>query len=143
MDYRHHWQDVFIGSLLGTFCSYFSYRQYYPHLGSDDSHLPFSPRIKREEEETLPIHNRRSSSSGQGHEYPPVARVGNNPSGTLSAPKLTRRYTDEPAEYEMDGTVHKAGPPQRNDSHQVWKDGEFAARPEESPAAPSGHAVMP
>ncbi|KAL5529697.1 hypothetical protein ACEPAG_5682 [Sanghuangporus baumii] len=48
MDYRHHWQDVLVGSLLGLVMSFFAYRQYYPPLGSPRSHRPFSPRIRRE-----------------------------------------------------------------------------------------------
>ncbi|KAF8652691.1 hypothetical protein AX16_004196 [Volvariella volvacea WC 439] len=49
MDYRHHWQDVLVGSLLGTVCSYFSYRQYYPSLADELCHRPYSPRIARED----------------------------------------------------------------------------------------------
>ena len=44
-DYRHHWQDVFIGALLGTICAYFAYRQYYPALGHNTCHTPFMTRI--------------------------------------------------------------------------------------------------
>ncbi|KAG9127953.1 hypothetical protein FRC07_007191, partial [Ceratobasidium sp. 392] len=45
MDYRHHWHDVLIGSIVGLVLSYFSYRQYYPGLASPFSHRPYSPRI--------------------------------------------------------------------------------------------------
>ncbi|KAH8809522.1 acid phosphatase/Vanadium-dependent haloperoxidase [Flagelloscypha sp. PMI_526] len=65
MDYRHHWHDVLTGSLLGTVISYFAYRQYYPDLASDISHLPFPPRKARggdesafEEGPGLPLHTR-------------------------------------------------------------------------------------
>ncbi|KAK9768036.1 hypothetical protein K7432_001623 [Basidiobolus ranarum] len=44
-DYRHHWQDVLIGGLIGIITAYFSYRQYYPHLASPKCDKPFSPRI--------------------------------------------------------------------------------------------------
>ena len=42
-----HWQDVLTGSILGTVMTYFAYRQYYPPLNSDVSHIPYSPRHKR------------------------------------------------------------------------------------------------
>ncbi|KAI9279261.1 phosphatidic acid phosphatase type 2/haloperoxidase [Sporodiniella umbellata] len=44
-DYRHHWQDVFIGAILGTVCAYFSYRQFYPSLSQDACHHPFMTRL--------------------------------------------------------------------------------------------------
>ncbi|KAK2460589.1 hypothetical protein APHAL10511_007059 [Amanita phalloides] len=55
MDYRHHWQDVGVGAIVGTVLAYFCYRQYYPSLASELSHCPYGPRIK-EEEEILPTH---------------------------------------------------------------------------------------
>ncbi|KAJ7063168.1 phosphatidic acid phosphatase type 2/haloperoxidase [Mycena amicta] len=57
MDNRHHWQDVLVGSILGTVVSYFAYRQYYPSLASEVSHRPYSPRIS----EDLVSHRRTSS----------------------------------------------------------------------------------
>ena len=47
MDYRHHWHDVLVGSLLGLSLAWFSYRQYYPSLSHPLSHRPYSPRIGR------------------------------------------------------------------------------------------------
>lgn len=44
-DYRHHWQDVFIGGLLGAGCAYFAYRQYYPSLIHVECHNPYSARF--------------------------------------------------------------------------------------------------
>ncbi|ORX46045.1 PAP2-domain-containing protein [Hesseltinella vesiculosa] len=51
-DYRHHWQDVTAGSLLGCACAFFAYRQYHPALGNDLCHLPFPPRFSSD---ILPI----------------------------------------------------------------------------------------
>lgn len=61
MDYRHHWQDVLVGSILGMVVAFFSYRQYYPPLGSEMAHRPYAPRIKRESD-SLPLHNRQHSA---------------------------------------------------------------------------------
>ena len=58
-----HWHDVLVGSLLGLVLSYFSYRQYFPSLADPRAHLPYSPRIKREHDETLPLYHGRQSSS--------------------------------------------------------------------------------
>ncbi|KAF8559833.1 PAP2-domain-containing protein [Imleria badia] len=49
MDYRHHWQDVIAGSILGFVIAYFAYRQYFPSLASPMSHRPYSPRVPRDE----------------------------------------------------------------------------------------------
>ena len=56
MDYRHHWHDVLIGSLLGLSLSWFSYRQYYPPLSHPLSHRPYSPRIGRNRTPLSGIH---------------------------------------------------------------------------------------
>ncbi|KAF8520494.1 phosphatidic acid phosphatase type 2/haloperoxidase [Hysterangium stoloniferum] len=45
MDYRHHWEDVVIGSALGMMTAYFSYRHFFPSLADPASHQPFS-RLK-------------------------------------------------------------------------------------------------
>ncbi|KAJ1310298.1 hypothetical protein OPQ81_007038 [Rhizoctonia solani] len=55
MDYRHHWQDVLVGSIVGLVLSYFSYRQYYPSLASPFSHRPYSPRIPLYEQDQAGI----------------------------------------------------------------------------------------
>lgn len=49
MDYRHHWHDILVGSVLGLVFAYFSYRQYFPPLTSKLAHRPYSPRIQKEE----------------------------------------------------------------------------------------------
>ncbi|CAE6424138.1 unnamed protein product [Rhizoctonia solani] len=99
MDYRHHWQDVLVGSAVGLIFAYFSYRQYYPTLESPLSHKPYSPRIPRDgdhRDSALPLarsddehtsggaYRRFSLGKGQApygggslpygtHAYPPVA----------------------------------------------------------------------
>ncbi|KAK0210616.1 phosphatidic acid phosphatase type 2/haloperoxidase [Desarmillaria ectypa] len=120
MDYRHHWHDVLIGSILGTVLAYFSYRQYYPSLASELSHRPYSPRIPHEPEEGIPLHHRYDSSVDQ--------------SGVqTSRPTLTRRYADDVAPeeaYELDGTVQRNTPP----LEEVWREGASAVV-QEAPAA--------
>lgn len=43
-NYRHHWQDVTVGAIIGTIFAVFAYRQYYPSLGAKKSANPFAPR---------------------------------------------------------------------------------------------------
>ncbi|KAF8602675.1 PAP2-domain-containing protein [Ceratobasidium sp. AG-I] len=68
MDYRHHWQDVLVGSIVGLLLSYFSYRQYYPTLASPFSHRPYSPRIPRylQEEANIPSPEGTPAKMGPG-----------------------------------------------------------------------------
>ncbi|KAG0043348.1 hypothetical protein BGZ83_011520 [Gryganskiella cystojenkinii] len=56
-DYRHHWQDVTAGSLIGSIFAVFAYRQYYPSLAAVKCDCPFSPRVKGGKEQLLPTNN--------------------------------------------------------------------------------------
>ncbi|KAJ2863216.1 hypothetical protein GGH94_003761 [Coemansia aciculifera] len=50
-DYRHHWQDVLAGAILGVFMGWFGYHQYYPSPfdNSEDTSIPYPPRIPEDE----------------------------------------------------------------------------------------------
>ncbi|KAF5365745.1 hypothetical protein D9758_003266 [Tetrapyrgos nigripes] len=115
MDYRHHWQDVLVGSLLGTVMSYFAYRQYYPELSSLVSHLPYSPRLRYhgDNEGVLPLHHHRSPSGSE-------EITGQNGNGRPGQ-NLVRRYTDEPIDYELEQTARRPDPGPLED---IWSEGQ-------------------
>jgi len=102
MDYRHHWQDVIVGSVVGTTLAYFCYRQYYPSLASEVSHLPYGPRIK-EEEDTLPMH-----AESHGPPFEPHTGYADDDSGA-AFPSHS---------YELSGTVPR---PDLGPMEEMWR----------------------
>lgn len=54
MDYRHHWQDVLAGSLLGLIISYLCYRLYFPPITSEHPEEPLDKRSKKLSEKDAP-----------------------------------------------------------------------------------------
>ncbi|TFY71761.1 hypothetical protein EVG20_g1252 [Dentipellis fragilis] len=63
MDYRHHWEDLLVGTILGASTAYLAYRQYYPPLNSEFSHQPYPPRSRRADD-VLPVHAHRPPCAG-------------------------------------------------------------------------------
>ncbi|KAF8503638.1 PAP2-domain-containing protein [Russula emetica] len=100
MDYRHHWQDVLAGSILGLVMANFAYRLYFRSLPSKESHLPYDPRTQR---------------LGSAHDHP---------SPGLPRYQILQRPTSGEAddgEVELiDGTVRRGEPEQLE---QGWERG--------------------
>ncbi|XP_012989655.1 phospholipid phosphatase 4 [Esox lucius] len=45
-DYKHHWQDAFVGGVIGLLFAYICYRQHYPPFLHMDCHLPYASITK-------------------------------------------------------------------------------------------------
>ncbi|KAF8522303.1 PAP2-domain-containing protein [Hysterangium stoloniferum] len=124
MDYRHHWQDVLIGGLIGLAMAWFSYRQYYPPLADPLSHRPYSPRIPRQttmphllqdedHQETDNLH----SSDGQ-HYNDDLELRGGSFKNSSAVPKLTDMWREgEGQEILPPGQSPSPPPPQRADEN--------------------------
>ncbi|KDQ60760.1 hypothetical protein JAAARDRAFT_125403 [Jaapia argillacea MUCL 33604] len=119
MDYRHHWHDILVGSILGLTMAYFCYRQYYPSLGDELSHRPYSPRIKREEP-ILPTHGRTESVSLSmlpGEE----TSGGVKTNDFMGASEARYRDSSSDHDHEAEGTVPRPNP---GSLPEIWKEGE-------------------
>ncbi|CAO3593972.1 unnamed protein product [Absidia cylindrospora] len=67
-DSRHHWQDVFIGGLLGAACAFFAYRQYHPALGHESCQQPFHHRFYHQGG-LLPLPNVNGAAPDHHHHH--------------------------------------------------------------------------
>ncbi|THH33934.1 hypothetical protein EUX98_g264 [Antrodiella citrinella] len=116
MDYRHHWQDVTAGAILGLVMSYFSYRQYYPSLAAPYSHHPYFPRTKSTQGLSLPLHQNPDNSSRERYDASTL-----NPRAGGYRDTLLGDRDDEVVDLEVPrGTVSK------DERHEVpvWSDSE-------------------
>jgi diacylglycerol diphosphate phosphatase / phosphatidate phosphatase len=82
-----------VGSILGTVIAYFTYRQFYPSLASEQSHRPYSPRIAREEADTLPLHHHQPPSPGHDDPLHPQTEGYRDPF-TASRPMSSELHPD-------------------------------------------------
>lgn len=55
-DYKHHWQDVLCGSILGSICGWIGYRQFYPRLSDKKAEKSFI-ELKAMSDETEKIYD--------------------------------------------------------------------------------------
>lgn len=89
--------------------SFFAYRQYYPPLSSELSHRPFSPRIKREDEE--PILPSTNVVSGSAHHAAHADHRSQHSSDVLQGYRDSFSGADEAdanQDVELDGTVRRS-----------------------------------
>ncbi|KAF5323202.1 hypothetical protein D9758_016730 [Tetrapyrgos nigripes] len=82
-DRRHHWQDVTTGFFLGILIAYVAYRQFFPHLADQDSHLCYPPRFEEND-------RRKGAVSQDNREWFPLSGL----EATPFQPEHDRREND-------------------------------------------------
>ena len=63
-DYHHHWQDVTVGSTIGTILAIFIYLQYYPFITNESCDIPLDkpPTKKQTTIHSTPLFSRHDSN---------------------------------------------------------------------------------
>ncbi|EDR07742.1 uncharacterized protein LACBIDRAFT_298246 [Laccaria bicolor S238N-H82] len=120
MDYRHHWHDVLVGSIIGTVLAYFSYRQYYPSLSSELSHRPYSPRIKDELDANLHRNDLESPVLMANQQQGPAAHR-RQESAVQQQQQQPLTATAQEEDYELEGTAPRPSGP--GHLYDVWSEG--------------------
>ncbi|MBW0528399.1 hypothetical protein O181_068114 [Austropuccinia psidii MF-1] len=89
MDYRHHWQDVLVGSLIGLITAWFSYRLYYPSLAFSHPHQPYPQSSSPSTIDKSNINDHQSSASHQSLQQMPNSAMSElpqiNPTGVVNS----------------------------------------------------------
>ncbi|GBC07864.1 hypothetical protein RclHR1_07740003 [Rhizophagus clarus] len=100
-DYRHHWQDVLSGSILGFVLGFYAYHQYYPLLYLPVSHKPFSVRLK-----TMKPEYKTNFITNEGLEFQiSVIKKDDNLSHKVNHEEVKVVVTDEAGEEVKDTNI--------------------------------------
>lgn len=67
-DYRHHFVDVILGSVIGILISWWSYRRYFPKITDEKSYVPYLIQEDEREDEENHFYDRLERQQGQQEE---------------------------------------------------------------------------
>ncbi|XP_031567000.1 phospholipid phosphatase 5-like [Actinia tenebrosa] len=76
-DYKHHWQDITIGSFLGIGIAVICYRQYYPAINKPHCDLPYSafaPLKHIDEQDGHPVLPLLASDANKSNFHPAITK---------------------------------------------------------------------
>ncbi|KAJ2780676.1 hypothetical protein H4R18_003317 [Coemansia javaensis] len=116
-DYRHHWQDVLAGTILGLSMAAFGYRLYYPWplTTSEDPSRPYRSRISGDDDDdVLPMVADPFKRTGHNAAAEiPVPYGGSIPAGSAQQPTVAHSLPIDAASLHS----QPRGPYARADSH--------------------------